>query len=331
MNERPPNNASPKPKIPNPKKSPPPTGQGQGGGAPPTRERTKVTTAKNKPTFRLPDRPEREPDDMTSYRQLTAPSIIEPLRHYLGNLETTLMTGDHYLCRTIAPNLAGSRYPDLLIAFNADIEAYERSNGYIIAEQGKPPDFVLEIASQHTGREDVGDKRDDYADFGIPEYWRFDETPTGSWHGNRLAGDRLINGAYQPIPIERMPGGILQGYSPILNLLMRWENGQLRWHNPQTGEHIATFATERRRADREREARLRAEVRVEDERVRAVRAEVRAEDERVRAERAEVRAENAEVRAENAESRAASEREARLQAETLVRELNARLKLIGDQ
>ena len=304
-----------------------------------------MTTAKNKPTFRLPDRPEREPDDMTSYRQLTAPSIIEPLRHYLGNLETTLMTGDHYLCRTIAPNLAGSRYPDLLIAFNADLEAYERSNGYIIAEQGKPPDFVLEIASHSTAREDVGDKRDDYADFGIPEYWRFDETPTGSWHGNRLAGDRLINGAYEPIPIERMPGGILQGYSPILNLLMRWENGQLRWHNPQTGEHIATFATERRRADREREARLRAEVRVEDERVRAVRAEVRAEDERVRADRAEVRAENAESRAENAEvraenaesraenaeSRAASEREARLQAETLVRELNARLKLIGDQ
>ena len=304
-----------------------------------------MTTAKNKPTFRLPDRPEREPDDMTSYRQLTAPSIVEPLRHYLGNLETTLMTGDHYLCRTIAPNLAGSRYPDLLIAFNADLEAYERSNGYIIAEQGKPPDFVLEIASQHTGREDVGDKRDDYADFGIPEYWRFDETENGLWHGNRLAGDRLINGAYQPIPIERMPGGILQGYSPILNLLMRWENGQLRWHNPQTGEHIATFATERRRADREREARLRAEVRVEDERVRAVRAEVRAEDERVRADRAEVRAENAESRAENAESRAenaesraenaesraASEREARLQAETLARELEARLKRIGDQ
>ena len=262
-----------------------------------------MTTAKNKPTFRLPDRPEREPDDMTSYRQLTAPSIIEPLRHYLGNLETTLMTGDHYLCRTIAPNLAGSRYPDLLIAFNADLEAYERSNGYIIAEQGKPPDFVLEIASHSTGREDVGDKRDDYADFGIPEYWRFDETENGLWHGNRLAGDRLINGAYQPIPIERMPGGILQGYSPILNLLMRWENGQLRWHNPQTGEHIATFATERLRANR-------AEVRAEDERARAdrerearLRAEVRAERSDARAERAEVRADRAEAWARELEAR----------------------------
>ena len=308
------------------------------GAYPPTRERTKVTTAKDKPTFRLPDRPEREPDDMTSYRQLTAPSIVEPLQHYLGNLETTLITGDHYLCRTIAPNLAGSRYPDLLIAFDADLEAYERSNGYIIAEQGKPPDFVLEIASQHTGGEDVGDKRDDYADFGIPEYWRFDQTATGRWHGERLAGDRLVGGEYQPIPIAQLPGGILQGYSPILNLLMRWENGQLRWHDPVTGEHIATFATERRRADREREARLRAEVRAEqsdaraeDERVRANRereARLRAE---VRADRSDARAERAEVQAEDERVRADREREARLQAEAWARELAARLGGIGDQ
>ncbi len=90
-----------------------------------------------------------------------------------------MITGDHYLCRPIVPSLAGSRYPDLLIAFDADIEADQRSNGYIIAEPGKPPDFVLEIASQRTGNEDAGDKRDDYAGFGLPEYWRFDETENG--------------------------------------------------------------------------------------------------------------------------------------------------------
>ena len=100
-----------------------------------------------------------------------------------------MITGDHYLCRAIRPNLAGSQYPDLLIAFDADIEADQRSNGYIIAEPGKPPDFVLEIASQRTGNEDAGDKRDDCADFGIAEYWRFDETPTGRWHGARLSGE----------------------------------------------------------------------------------------------------------------------------------------------
>ena len=40
-----------------------------------------------------------------------------------------------------------------------------------------------------------------YAALGIPEYWRFDET--GNYHGVRLAGDRLVNGQYQPIDIVK--------------------------------------------------------------------------------------------------------------------------------
>ena len=222
-----------------------------------------MTTTKNTRGFRLPDPPDREPDDMTSYRQLTATSIIEPLQHYLGNLDTTLITGDQYLIEAPAQNLEGSRYPDLMIAFDADMESHRSNNGYIIAEQGKPPDFVLEIASRSTGSEDVGDKRRDYARMGVAEYWRFDETPTGRWHGARLAGDQLENNQYRPIPIEPLPNGALQGYSPILNLHLRWENGQLRWHNPATGQHIATFHDaqeyanrEHERANRERDARL---------------------------------------------------------------------------
>ena len=49
------------------------------------------------------------------------------------------------------------------------------------------------------------------AELGIPEYWRFDET--GEHHGKRLAGDRLVNGQYQPMLIEELPDGVLQGYS----------------------------------------------------------------------------------------------------------------------
>ena len=220
-----------------------------------------MTTTKNPRGFRLPDPPDREPDDMTSYRQLTATSIIEPLQHYLGNLDTTLITGDQYLIETFTRNLDGSRYPDLMIAFDADLQSHRSNNGYIIAEQGKPPDFILEIASRSTGSEDVGDKRRDYARMGVPEYWRFDETPTGRWHGARLAGDLLENGQYHPIPIEPLPNNILQGYSPTLNVHLRWENGRLRWHDPATGHHIATFRDAQERADLEREARLQAEAR----------------------------------------------------------------------
>ena len=222
-----------------------------------------MTTAKIPQTFRLPDPPEHPEDMMTNFDHLTNTSIVEPVRHYLGNQQTTLITGEKYLCRTVTRNLAGSRYPDLLIAFNVDLEAHKRRNGYIIDEQGKPPDFVLEIASRRTGREDVVDKRDDYAALGIPEYWRFDET--GRFHRTRLAGDRLAeDGQYQPIPIEEVADGVLQGYSRVLNLLLRWENGQLRWHDPATGRHIATFEDEREARIRAEEARLLAEARVRE-------------------------------------------------------------------
>ena len=42
----------------------------------------------------------------------------------------------------------------MLVAFDADPANYKASNGYLISEQGKPPDFVLEIASRRTGREE---------------------------------------------------------------------------------------------------------------------------------------------------------------------------------
>ena len=42
----------------------------------------------------------------------------------------------------------------------------------------------------------------------------------------------------------------------MLNLLVRWEHGQLRWHDPQTGQEIPTFEREKQRADAA-EARVR--------------------------------------------------------------------------
>ena len=149
------------------------------------------------------------------------------------------------------------RRPDLLVAFDVYPELYYQSNGYVISEQGKPPDFVLEVASESTARRDLGVKRDDYAAFSIPEYWRFDET--GEYHGDRLAGERLVDGEYEPIEIERLSEDTLQGHSDVLDLDIRWHDGRLEWYDPETGRHIATF-------DDERVARVKAEARVDDER-----------------------------------------------------------------
>ena len=237
-----------------------------------------MTTAKSTKPFRFPDPQEREPDDMTSFDHLTRTGSAHHLIQHFGNPETTLVAGEHYLARIPTRRLAGVRYPDLLVAFNADPDAYRRSNAYVIAEQGKPPDFVLEIASRKTGREDTVGKRKDYAELGIPEYWRFDET--GEFHQTMLAGDRLVGDQYQPIPIEQLADGALQGYSRALNLYLRWETGQLKWHDPETGRHISTFEDERNaRIQAEAEARTER-----DARLREREARLRERDARLRAE-----------------------------------------------
>ena len=210
-----------------------------------------AATTQGEPHFVFPDPPgpeERGPDDMTTFDHLSATGTAHHLMQHLGNPETTLVAGEHYLAPIPVRDLRGIRYPDLLIAFDVDPAAYRRSNAYVVSEQGKPPDFVLEIASRSTGDEDTGPKLRDYEALGVPEYWRFDET--GEFHHTRLAGDRLVDGQYLPIDIEEQPDGSLQGYSQVLNLYLRWEQGQFRLHDPATGRHIATFEDERARADK---------------------------------------------------------------------------------
>ena len=84
-------------------------------------------------------------------------------------------------------NMKDVVYPDLLIAFDADQHAPERSNAHLISGQGKPPDFILEVASEKTRTFDSTTKREIYSGLEVPEYWRFEETPTGN--NPRLAGD----------------------------------------------------------------------------------------------------------------------------------------------
>ena len=204
--------------------------------------------------FRLPDIPEKHPDDMTSFKHLAKNGLAHSLDVHLGNPDTTLVTGERYIVVVPTQNMAGSHYPDLLVAFDVDPALYETSNGYIIDEQGKPPDFVLEIASRHTGHNDVGEKREAYEALGITEYWRFDET--GQYHGAKLAGDRLVDGVYVPIDIEELPDGVLQGYSPALNLYLRWEAGEFALHDPATGRRIVTLEDERAERERAEAGRL---------------------------------------------------------------------------
>ncbi len=254
---------------------------------------TPKTGARTPPTpgrFRLPDPPRREPDEMTQFDRLFKAGNSHYLAIHLGNPDTTLVEADRWIVPDARFNKSRARRPDLLVAFDVDPDAYEASNGYIVSEQGKPPDFVLEVASESTADVDVGAKRRDYAALGIPEYWRFDHTETGRHHGERLAGDRLADGEYVAMDIEELPDGSLQGYSAVLDLYLRWKQGELVFDDPATGQRVLTY-----------------------------------EDQLARADAAESRADAAESRADAAEAELDSEREARAAAEARVRELEARI------
>ena len=101
-------------------------------------------------------------------------------------------------------------------------------------EDGKIPDFVMEIASPGTYSRDVTDKRDVYAGLGVAEYWRFD--PTGNLFTPALEGDRLTGGAYQPIAVETDDAGVLRGHSEILALdVCVQPELELRLYDPSEG------------------------------------------------------------------------------------------------
>ena len=228
---------------------------------------TKPSAIKSLPEgfVRLPDVP--EPEDMNNWTYFNSLGNGAHLVGYLGNEDTTIVASEAYISREPTGSRLGLMAPDLLVAFNVDWPACVARNGYVISDQGKPPDFVLEIGSVSTGRRDANEKRRGYAELGVLEYWRFDPSG-GEYQGAPLAGDRLVEGAYEPIAIEQIGPETHQGYSAVLNLHLRWERGQLGWYDPATGAHIPTF-------DNERAARIAAEARVDAAEARATDAEAR--------------------------------------------------------
>ena len=164
-----------------------------------------MTTTLPEGEFSLPDPPRGQSDEGNWVTHLSVNGNVHFLVHHFGREDTTIYGGRLYIVPRPGTLSDHWQVPDLLIAFDVDSSLYYRSNGYVISEQGKPPDLVLEVASESTAGRDLGVKRDYYAAFGIPEYWRFDET--GEYYGDRLAGERLVDGVYEPIGIERLVRG----------------------------------------------------------------------------------------------------------------------------
>ena len=131
--------------------------------------------------------------------------------------------------------------PDIYVALGVDAAAVFSRNGYVVWEAGKPPDFVLEVASESTHTVDTDRKPDLYARIGVGEYWRFDPTG-GEFYGYHLAGDTLVDGVYQPIPVTTEPDEMTWGYSPALDLNLCARDRRLVFHDPNTGLYLRNIS-----------------------------------------------------------------------------------------
>lgn len=222
----------------------------------------------------LPD-PPKKPDAMRQLPFIARANLILEA-YFLGmGRSDVLVNGEGYLCidTQTRTNLS---VPDCVVAFGVDPEAITERNGYVISEVGKPPEFVLEVASASTGRSDYTVKPSIYAGFGVAEYWRFDRTG-GRYHNAPLAGDRLVGGAYLPIELATTEDGVIWGRSLVLGLDLCWESGRLRFFDPGAGEYLPDLSEAKAQLDVAVVALAEAEARAEAEAEARANAEIRAD------------------------------------------------------
>ena len=138
-------------------------------------------------------------------------------------------------------------------------------DSYLLWKEPKGLDFVLEVTSASTRREDEGRKRGVYAALGVGEYFLYD--PRGEYLAPPLQGYRLQGREYRSLPaLTELPGGSVAVRSEMLGLDLRdrREERMLRLHDPVAGQDLLTYREEAaaRQAAEARIAQL--EVRLRD-------------------------------------------------------------------
>ena len=183
--------------------------------------------------------------------------------------------------------------PDVQVVFG--VEHCGSRGSFKVWEEGKAPDFVLEVASPSTAENDAEHKAREYAQIGVREYWRLD--PAGTLMQTSLEGYVASAGQYEQVqPVEGAGrGGALRSRVLGLDLRSRRQAGVtvLVFIDPRTGEEFdgRLEGAERRRrtAERDMQAAVRekqAAVREKQtlqQRVTAAEERARALEERLRA------------------------------------------------
>ncbi len=142
--------------------------------------------------------------------------------------------------------------PDIMVVFG--IEKKMRRI-YKVWEEGKAPDFVMEVSSKSTYRNDLTRKMKRYALIGVKEYFLYD--PERSYLSDSLMGYRLNDdGEYETIPTSPDNGK----RSVVLDIEFRIQGYDMELYHLTTGELLQTAAEKANEiAKQETEARQKAE------------------------------------------------------------------------
>ena len=190
-----------------------------------------------------------QPVAETDHQRTPLTYAVEALRHHFRDRTDVYVSGNLFIYyREGDPQAVVA--PDVFVVLGAD--SFDRSI-FRLWEEPKGPDFVLEITSRSTRREDQVSKRELYRSLGVREYWQFD--PTDDYLEPALQGLELVAGEYRALPARELSDGTRQGASAVLGLELRLSERGLRFHDPRIGRDLPNLAEEA-------EAREAAEARV---------------------------------------------------------------------
>jgi Uma2 family endonuclease len=204
----------------------------------------------------------------TDHHRLLMTALIESLTDHFAADDDTYVSGNLLLFYEEG-NRRRHVSPDVMVVFG--VPKHPRLH-YKTWVEGKGPDAVIELTSATTKREDRTKKWTLYRDvMKVPEYFLFD--PFGDYLNPRFQGFRLVRGEYKEM---KFAGGRLR--SRKLGLELEAVEDDLRLFDPKTGAFVPTRGErveaakeiadeEKRRANAERNARLRAEA--ENDRLRS--------------------------------------------------------------
>ncbi len=239
-------------------------------------------------------------------------SIRQPLEMRYRDSPDTYITGD-LLMYYVPGDRSRCVAPDVMVVHGV---ARGPRKTYLVWREGRPPDFVAEVSSPGSRKQDRTKKRELYASLGIREYFLFDPVYEDSEQEGRLQGYRLWGGG----SVEVGPGGELGSRkelrSEVLGVSLRPEGKRVRLRDLATGVDLLNVdETEKaRRAESARRRTAEEAKRAAEEAKRVEAARRRRAEEAKRAEAARRRAAEQERDQQAAACRAAEARVAELQA-----------------